>query len=154
MAKMTPPGSKQKEIPDPVAWMKAHSGPNEGSPGEESGESTSVENQEKAFGIDKPTQGDPANTGFQSVNSHGGSQIGSKQPQNPQTGGPSGTTASPSNRNRAGAQVGGSKPFGMPSRPAIARRLNKPVGKSKAASAKKGASHTGNLKPFQGFGRR
>jgi hypothetical protein len=146
-------GAKQREIPDPVAWMKAHMGPNEGSPGEEKGESAGLEAMEKKFGIDKPTQGDSATNGFSSVNSHGGSSTGRETPSSSHRGnGAKQTTVTSNSSKKAGPTIepGKSHP-GLPSRNALARRLNPRAGQSTAASTKNTQGRTGILSKFEGF---
>lgn len=146
-------GRKQREVPDPVAWMKAHMGPNEGSPGEEAGESKSLESQEQAFGIDKPTQGDSKPNGFANVNSHGGAQHGNPDPASASRGsGGKSKELSPNNTKKAGsmAKRGPDSHPGLPSRNALARRLHPPAGQSKASSARDGRGRTGILSHFEG----
>jgi hypothetical protein len=142
--------ANKREIPDPVAWMQAHMGPNEGAPGgQQTGQPVSQ------FGGDKPTQGDPAKNGFQSVNSHGKAQNGRKEPSSNFRGnGKQKKELSPNNTKKAGSQAKGNPAFGMPSRNAIARRIHRPVGQSTAQSAKEGRGRTGNLKNFEGTGKK
>lgn len=147
-------GKKQREIPDPIAYMKAHMSPNEGSPGEEAGESPAMEAQEQAFGIDKPTQGDGRQNGINVQSSKGPeTKNGNPEPASKSRGsGKKKTELSPNNKKKAGPMVkaGGKPPFGMPSREAIGRKLVS-MGTSKAPAAQNASGRTGILSHFEGF---
>jgi len=137
-------GTSSKSAPDPVAWMQEHMG--HAGPSGGSGQPVS------ASGSDKPTQHDGAKVGFKNVNSHGKAEHGRKEPSSKFRGnGQKKSELAPNNKKHAGSSTKGKPAFGMPTRNAIARRLNKPVGQSQAPSAQNARGRTGQLKNFEGF---
>lgn len=130
---------EKREIPDPAAFMAQRSNsasghPNPNTPGES--------------GRDMPTQTSGAPQGFGGINSPN-SPHGNTEPAKKHEGsGKKKSELSPNNKKHAGSMTKGKPGYGMPSKEAVQRRINQPMGKSPAQSH----SRSGVLSRFEGFG--